>query len=445
MKIQLSFLLLLALVALTPSQAQQSEPNPQPDARYKVDVLIVVGHPDDDIEVAAYVAKLIEEQHKTAAVVYGTRGNSGGNAAGPEQSKALSDIREMEARHSLASYGIKNAWFMHGPDTPGGDVLHSLETWGHGQALEEVVRIFRITRPEVILTWMPNYVVGENHDDHQAAGVLATEAFDLAANPLAFPEQVEAPRNRLSINNYGEGLRPWQPKKIYYFTDANHLEFLAGKGPEYSTSDISPSRKIPYSRVAADAWGFYKTQNDFTDAQLKEFTETPVRLIFGKSLVGGSVTGDVFEGITPKPIAYVHARGYEPPPPNVALELGGPWAFYHQFWGAHNIERLADLYSPEAQVGPSDTLWVPLIIQNDTDSPKQVNVRATLPQHWKQTPDATTYTVAAHDFYSIQLTVTPDASQKGSWQNLSWEAEIDGKKIGTATLRVKVESNGLPQ
>jgi LmbE family N-acetylglucosaminyl deacetylase len=435
----------IACVSVSIAHAQQAEPNPQPDGRYKVDILIVVGHPDDDIEVASYVAKLIEEQHKTVAVVYGTRGNSGGNAAGPEQSKALSDIREMEARHSLASYGIKNAWFMHGTDTPGGDVLHSLETWGHGQALEEMVRLVRITRPEVIFTWMPNYVVGENHDDHQAAGVMATDAFDLAANPLTFPEQVEAPRNRLSISNYGEGLRPWQPKKIYYFTDANHFEFLKGKGPEYSTSDISPSRKIPYSRVAAEAWGYYKTQNDFTDAQLKEFSEMPVRLIFGKSLVGGSVTGDVFEGITPKPIAYVRARGYAPGPADVDLELGGPWAFYHQFWPAHNIEQLADLYSPEAQVGPTETLWVPLIIRNETENTKQVNVRATLPQGWKQQPGATVYTVGPHDCYSIQLTVTPESSQKGSWQNLKWDAESDGKNVGTVALRVKVESNGLPQ
>lgn len=294
------------------SPAQQAEPNPQPDSRYKVDILIVVGHPDDDSEIAAYIAKLIEQEHKTAAVVYGTRGNSGGNAAGSEQSLALADIREMEARHSLASYGITNAWFLHGSDTPGGDVLHSLEVWGHGHSLEEVVRIVRITRPEVIMTWMPNYVVGENHDDHQASGVLATEAFDLAANPLAFPEQVEAPRNRLGINNYGEGLRPWQPKKIYYFTDSTHFDFLKGAGPEYPTSDISPSRKIPYSKVAAEAWGFYKTQNDFTDAQLKEFSEMPIRLIFGKSLVGGSTTSDVFEGISPNPIPYARAHGYEP-------------------------------------------------------------------------------------------------------------------------------------
>src|ERR1700730_696757 len=125
----------------------QAPPNPQPDRRYKLDILVIVGHPDDDIMVASYAAKMIEQQHKRVGVVYGTRGNSGGNAAGPEQASALADVREIEARHSLASYGITDAWFLHGSDTPGGDVLHSLEVWGHGQALERVVRLVRITRP----------------------------------------------------------------------------------------------------------------------------------------------------------------------------------------------------------------------------------------------------------------------------------------------------------
>ena len=438
------FLAVLMIPAVSHSQAQ-APANPEPDSRYKVDILEVVGHPDDDIEVAAYVAKLIEQQHKRVAVVYTTRGNSGGNAAGAEQSNALADIREMEARHSLASYGITNAWFLHGSDTPGADVLRSLEQWGHGQALDEVVRLVRITRPDVILTWMPNYVVGENHEDHQGAGVLATEAFDLAANPLAFPEQLEAPRDRLSISNYGEGLRPWQPKKIYYFSDSIHFDFFKGNGPEYPTSDMSSGRKMPYSRVAAEAWGYYKTQNDFTDAQLKEFSEMPVRFIFGKSLVGGNASSDVFDGITPSPIPYARPRGYELPAPGVVLELGGPWAFYRTFWPAHGIEHLANLYAPEAQTAPGESLWVPLIIRNNTDSPKQVTLHATLPAGWSQKPDTMTYTVSAHDAYAVQLTVSSSATQRGTWQTLTWTAESTGQTIAPVSLRVDVVSNGLPQ
>jgi len=443
MKLPLRFFL-IALLGVQLAQAQTAPPVPEADSRYKVDILLVVGHPDDDVEVAAYLAKEIEQQHKRVGVVYATRGNSGGNAVGQEQANALADIREMEARQSLASYGINLAWFLHGSDTPGADVLHSLEQWGHGKALDEVVRLVRITRPEVILTWMPNYVVGENHEDHQAAGVLATEAFDLAANPVAFPEQIEAPRDRINISNYGEGLRPWQPKKIYYFSDSTHFDFFKGKGPEYSTTDASPSRKIPYSRIAAEAWSFYKTQNDFTDAQLKEFTEAPVRLIFGKSLVGGSARSDIFLGIAPGPILYAKHRGYEPSEQKLALELGGPWAFYHAFWPAHNIEHLNDLYPPEAQVA-GKTLWVPLIIRNDTDSPKQVELHSVLPPGWSQYPSAVIYPVAAHDSYPIQLTMTGPQVQKENWQTLSWNAVSDGKNIGTVTLRVDVASNYLPQ
>ena len=438
------FLLLASLAQFAHSQI--APPAPEPDSRYKVDILVVVAHPDDDTEVAAYLAKAIELQHKRAAVVYTTRGNSGGNAAGQEQANSLADIREMEARHSLASYGITLAWFLHGSDTPGEDVLHSLEAWDHGKALDEVVRLVRLTRPEVILTWMPNYDVGENHEDHQAAGVLATEAFDMAANPLAFPEQVEAPRYRMNINNYGEGLRPWQPKKMYYFSDATNKDFLKGKGPEYPSNEISPSRKVPYSQIGAEAWGFYKTQQtDFSDADLKQLTEAPVRLLFGKSVVGGSATADIFDGIQPGPIPYVKARGYVPPEQKLALELGGPWAFYHAFWPAHNIEHLAELYSPMAQVAPGESFWVPLLIHNDTDSPQQVEVHSHLPAGWKQQPDATIYTVAAHDSYAVQLTITSPESQRGTWQRLSWNAKSNGKDIGTVTLRVDVEANYLPQ
>jgi hypothetical protein len=172
----------------------------------------------------------------------------------------------------------------------------------------------------------------------------------------------------------------------------------------------------------------------------------PVRLIFGKSLVGGTPTGDVFEGVTPNPIAYVRARGYEPPSPKITLELGGPWSFYRTFWPAHNIDHIGSLYSPEAQVAPGEALWVPLIIRNDTDSPKQVSLHPTLSQGWKQLPDATAFSLGPHDVYSVQLTITPStAAERGSWQNLAWDAESDGKKIGTASLRVKVEANGLPQ
>jgi hypothetical protein len=103
------------------------------------------------------------------------------------------------------------------------------------------------------------------------------------------------------------------------------------------------------------------------------------------------------------------------------------------------------LYSPEAQATPGESLWVPLIIRNDTDATKQVTLRATLPAGWTAKPEATVYTVAAHDSYPIQLTVSSSAVQKGTWQTLMWTADSGGQSAGSVTLRVDVVSNGLPQ
>jgi hypothetical protein len=103
------------------------------------------------------------------------------------------------------------------------------------------------------------------------------------------------------------------------------------------------------------------------------------------------------------------------------------------------------LFSPEAQAAPGEPLWVPLLIRNDTDSPRQIELHATLPAGWIQEPNAVSYPVAAYDSYPIQLAVKAPVSQKGTWQTLSWSAAADGKSLGTVTLRVKVEGNYLPQ
>src|SRR6266436_8277600 len=136
-----------------------------------------------------------------------------------EHGPALADIREQEARRACATLGITDVWFLDGKDTASQNVLNSLANWGHGANLEALVRIVRLTRPEVILSWLPGFFIGENHGDHQASGVLAVEAFDFAGDPSLFPSQLAQPRK---VNEtLLEGLQPWQPQKIYFFSDAS--------------------------------------------------------------------------------------------------------------------------------------------------------------------------------------------------------------------------------
>ena len=41
-----------------------------------------------------------------------------------------------------------------------------------------------------------------------------------AIQSAVFPEQISPARDRTGMANLTEGLLPWQPKKIYYFSDA---------------------------------------------------------------------------------------------------------------------------------------------------------------------------------------------------------------------------------
>src|SRR5438477_12558165 len=126
---------------------QEPKPLPQADERYKVDLLLVVAHPDDEGAATPYLARALDE-HKRIAVVFGTRGSSGANEAGGEQAAALGAIREIEARNALASLGITNVWFLGGRETASKNVLPSMSKWDHGDATEQLMTRLTLTPPE---------------------------------------------------------------------------------------------------------------------------------------------------------------------------------------------------------------------------------------------------------------------------------------------------------
>src|SRR5262249_31443181 len=157
--------------------------------------------------------RAIYDQHRRVAVVFITRGDAGESALSPVLGNTLGVEREIEARQALASLGVTNVWFLHAPNGSNvQDVLNALEYWDHGSILGQVVRLVRLARPDVILSMLPLVSAGENHPDHQAAGVLATEAFDLAGDSAAFPEQVGIEPYDSRAGHNPERLRPWQPK-----------------------------------------------------------------------------------------------------------------------------------------------------------------------------------------------------------------------------------------
>lgn len=439
------------------AQSQQTPTNPPPDERFKADILVISPHPDDESTIAGYLAKAVLDEHRRVAVVVTTRGDAGQNLVGYEQARSLAEVREIETREALASIGIDHVFFLRAPDTWGqdvADVLRSLETSNHGSSLGEAVRFIRLTRPEVVITMLPATVVGENHEDHQAAGVIATEAFDLAGDPTWFPEQVAAPEDRLWYGNLMEGLRAWQPKKLYYYTDASHLDFVKGKGPEYSMTAVSPSQHVSYARLAARELSFHRTQYGDDPAKalatnnLHDY-EQPLPFVLAKSLVGGVVIGDIMDGVRSAPIAFAPVRGYRPPENTAALsiELGEGWAFYRRFYPAHNLDIMPGLLSPELGVGSGQHFPVLLLLHNTTDKPVTFHLRTQLPQGWMVDSTSAehahpwpmnTFTAAAHSDFTVRIRLVAPRVEQSQWQTISWTADADGQQIGPVTLRVYV-------
>ncbi len=174
-------------------------------ALLKTDLLGVFAHPDDETGVAGTLARYALGEGKVVANVYCTRGEGGGNMVGTQAGVALGILREAELRDCLAKLGVRYGYFLDCEDFAYTESLAiTLEKWGHEDTLRRLVRLVRALRPEVMVTMNPAPNPGQ-HGNHQAAGWLAVEAFDAAADPARFPEQIAR-----------EGLATWQPKKLYY-------------------------------------------------------------------------------------------------------------------------------------------------------------------------------------------------------------------------------------
>jgi len=440
-----------------------------PDKRFKTDILVVVAHPDDEGGVTPYLARAIYDEHKRVAVVFATRGGSGGNDYSREHGPALADVREQEARTACAKLGITNVWFLEGKDTASQNVLNSLANWGHGANLEALVRIVRLTRPEVVITWLPGIFIGENHGDHQAAGVLATEAFDLANDPTAFPAQVAGATKRLEV--YLENLTPWQPKKLYYFSDADDQKQFAGTGPAYSIREVSPSQKKPYWRLAIEAATPHLTQfpdvqqfqkmneeqfNKFFEDPKNMFWPEPMTLTLGKSFVKGEIAGDVFQGIATKSPLHTESKCKsqeftDPIDPilSASLTLAGPWGFYEQFNQKHCV-RAPKPKSSEVVIKSGANFYIPLTVTNNMHKPIELKIETTLPADWKVVQGVGTFSLSEETSTDLLVEIfTPELSKQQLAmlvpQDVVVRASVGGLFAGKVSLKVQLKPSALPQ
>jgi LmbE family N-acetylglucosaminyl deacetylase len=436
--------LLLGLGLLLGCISEASSAQPITTDPFKTDLLLVVAHPDDETAVSGYVARAAFDQHKRIAVVYTV-------AAGP--------TREVEARNGLGSFGVHNVWFIGTGGNASQDVLRSLGDGHYGAMLEQLVRVIRLTQPEVMLTWIPA-LIGD-HAEHQAAGVLATEAFNTAGDWGVFPAQLADRRNDADI--FKDGLRPWQPKKLYFFTDATTVD-LKARGPSYSLRDISAVRGVPYLNLAAAEAAAHMSQadigpvavealrlskpNELVEAKTNGFAlfPDPIRFVRGKSHVGGNLSGDVFEGVARERISFAPpTRAVIVPSARVSIELDGPWGFYRRFWAAQSVDLDESLIPAELGVPPGRLIFMPLHIHNDTDAAVHITVVSRLPSGWKEDSGSGRYEVAPHSLITVQgFAQAPEKSAEQP-AALVWELQQAGGIPESVQLNAFLFPWRLPQ
>jgi LmbE family N-acetylglucosaminyl deacetylase len=163
-------------------------------------VLYVAAHPDDEnTQVITYLAR--GRGYRTAYLSL-TRGDGGQNLLGPQLGEVLGVARTQELLAARRLDGGRQ-YFTRAKDF--GYSKSSEETlgvWDRHAVLGDIVRVIREFRPDVIITrFSPK--PARTHGHHTASAVLAVEAFKLAADPTAFPEQLRE-------------LRPWQARRIVH-------------------------------------------------------------------------------------------------------------------------------------------------------------------------------------------------------------------------------------
>ena len=181
-------------------------------------LLYITAHPDD--ENTAVLAKLSRGQGVRTGLLTLTRGDGGQNQIGPELFEALGVLRTEELMAVHRFDGAQQFFTRAYEFGYSFSVEETLQRWGKKEILDDMVRVIRQFRPHVLVSLHPEGTGGGQH--HQASAQLAAQAFRLAADPTAFPQQISQ-----------EGLRPWQPLRIYQASRAG----LAGGQPADQPSE----------------------------------------------------------------------------------------------------------------------------------------------------------------------------------------------------------------
>lgn len=166
-------------------------------------VLYLAAHPDD--ENTRLITYLANHEKANTAYISLTRGDGGQNLISPEIRELLGLIRTQELLGARQIDGGKQFFsrandfgFSKNPD-------ETFRIWEKEKVMEDLIAVIRYWQPDIIINRFDHRSPGKTHGHHTASAMLGVEAFDMAADPKVFPNQL----SRLPL---------WQPKRLFFNT-----------------------------------------------------------------------------------------------------------------------------------------------------------------------------------------------------------------------------------
>jgi LmbE family N-acetylglucosaminyl deacetylase len=197
-------------------------------------VLIIAAHPDDeDTQLLTWLAR--GRQVETAYLSL-TRGDGGQNLIGNELGPVLGMIRTEELLAARRLDGGRQ-FFARAYDFGFSKTAEETYThWPKDSLLRDVVTVVRAFRPQIIVAVFSG-TPRDGHGHHQVSGILAREAFDAAADTVAWPS---ARTN---------GLPAWRPLKFY-----RAARFMPSEATvHFNVGELSPLRGQTYAELASQS------------------------------------------------------------------------------------------------------------------------------------------------------------------------------------------------
>ncbi len=324
-------------------------------------VLYWAAHPDD--ENTRLIAYFSNKVLVNTAYLAATRGGGGQNLIGPELTEGLGVIRTQEL---LAARKIDGGqqFFTRATDFGYSKTAdETLKIWDKDQVLSDMVWVVRKFKPDVIITrFPPDKRAGHGH--HSSSAILAEEAFKLAGDKNAYPEQLKY-------------VNIWQPTRLM-INSGRWWNKEIEKQPNTIKIDVgtyNPSLGISYTEMAAISRSQHKSQG---------FGATHVRgsqIEYLKPVLGEKAQHNVFEGIdltwlragAPRLTKEVNEiiQNFNPANPASSVEAllnlrSNIDKVMDDFWRAKKLQEVDDLILQCAGIFIEATANEPIIVPGDS-------------------------------------------------------------------------------